>query len=45
MADEVPESSGADGGFRYKNLSKSSKLLGITNKFILFYFIFNLFYY
>ena len=39
MADEVPEGSGTHskqslGGFRYQNLPRSSKLLGITHGFI-----------
>ena len=43
-ADKVAEVSGADsrrscGGFRYKNLPKSSKLLGITHEFICSWFI------
>ena len=42
-ADKVAEVSGADsrrscGGFRYKNLPKSSKLLGITHEFIFYVF-------
>ena len=41
IADEVPEGSGthskqSSGGFRYKNLPRSSKLLGITHGFIFF---------
>ena len=45
IADEVLEGSGthskqSSGGFRYKNIPRSSKLLGITHGFVYFcYFV------
>ena len=43
IANRVADVSGArskrsTGGFRHKNLPRSSKLLGITHEFILFFF-------
>ena len=49
IADEVLEGSGTHsnrscGGFRHKNMPKSSKLLGITHGFIFFLPFFALFF-